>query len=196
LHPGESGAPAGRWSACVRLLGILCLLLTAQRAHATGEAGSFCASCELQLGIGGTYHFWNTTHGILVPVTFNFDDGRYELGAFRFVNAQSYFSDHFHGVEHNANPYWGFSAVRRFAFFRHEHWRLLLGLGGSYKTEEDTLSASRWNFDEQLSLRLTPAKGLAIEIGMRHWSNGGLKLPNHGQDFATLTVSVWPALWR
>jgi hypothetical protein len=25
---------------------------------------------------------------------------------------------------------------------------------------------------------------------MRHWSNAGIQLPNHGQDFATLTVRV------
>ena len=163
---------------------------------AVGCAESFCSRCELQLGIGGTYHYWNTTHGIVVPVTFNFDDDRYELAAFRFVNAQSYFSDHFHGVEHNANPYWAFSGARRFSLWRRPHWRLLLGIGGSYKTEEDRLSSSRWNFDEQLTLRLTPARAWAVEISMRHWSDGGLKLPNHGQDFATLTVRVWPGLWR
>lgn len=25
---------------------------------------------------------------------------------------------------------------------------------------------------------------------MRHWSNGGIRLPNHGQDFATLTLRL------
>jgi hypothetical protein len=25
---------------------------------------------------------------------------------------------------------------------------------------------------------------------MRHWSNGGIRLPNHGQDFATLTIRL------
>ena len=25
---------------------------------------------------------------------------------------------------------------------------------------------------------------------MRHWSNGGIRLPNHGQDFATLTINL------
>jgi hypothetical protein len=28
------------------------------------------------------------------------------------------------------------------------------------------------------------------EVTMRHWSNGGIKLPNHGQDFATLTIRL------
>jgi len=25
---------------------------------------------------------------------------------------------------------------------------------------------------------------------VRHWSNGGIRLPNHGQDFATLTIRL------
>jgi hypothetical protein len=28
------------------------------------------------------------------------------------------------------------------------------------------------------------------EVTMRHWSNGGIRLPNHGQDFATFTIRV------
>jgi len=28
------------------------------------------------------------------------------------------------------------------------------------------------------------------ELTMRHWSNGGVRLPNHGQDFATLTFKI------
>jgi hypothetical protein len=28
------------------------------------------------------------------------------------------------------------------------------------------------------------------EVTMRHWSNGGIRLPNHGQDFATFTVRL------
>jgi len=28
------------------------------------------------------------------------------------------------------------------------------------------------------------------ELTVRHWSNGGIRLPNHGQDFATLTLRL------
>ena len=28
------------------------------------------------------------------------------------------------------------------------------------------------------------------ELTFRHWSNGGIRLPNHGQDFVTLTVRL------
>jgi hypothetical protein len=73
---------------------------------------------------------------------------------------------------------------------------VIVGLGASYKTQENTLSASRWNIAEQLGLRITPKPSFAIELIGRHWSNGGLKLPNHGQDFATLMVTVYPSLLR
>jgi len=185
-------------NATLRVLGMLLWLTSGvwcREARAT-ETDGFCSTCELQLGIGGTFHYWAMTHGIVVPVTFNFDDNRYELGAFRMATAQSFYSERFQGTEHNANPYWGFSASRRWELFKRYHWRLVLGLGASYKTEEDALSASHWNFAEQVGVRFVPRRGFAVELTGRHWSNGGLKLPNHGQDFVTLTVSVWPGAWR
>ena len=41
-------------------------------------------------------------------------------------------------------------------------------------------------------MRIVPTPGTTIELVMRHWSNAGLKLPNHGQDFATLTFTLSP----
>ena len=35
-----------------------------------------------------------------------------------------------------------------------------------------------------------PGNRAVAELTMRHWSNGGIRLPNHGQDFATLTVRL------
>ncbi|TLY76851.1 MAG: hypothetical protein E6K43_00915 [Gammaproteobacteria bacterium] len=35
---------------------------------------------------------------------------------------------------------------------------------------------------------LSPAR--QPRLTMRHWSNGGIRLPNHGQDFATLTIHL------
>jgi hypothetical protein len=56
------------------------------------------------------------------------------------------------------------------------------------------LVSSYWNFAWQGGLRLTPHPGWSIELIGRHWSNGGLKLPNHGEDFVTLTFSAYPGL--
>jgi hypothetical protein len=33
------------------------------------------------------------------------------------------------------------------------------------------------------------------ELTLRHWSNGGIRLPNHGQDFATVMVRFNPGLF-
>ena len=158
------------------------------------RAADVCATCELQLGVGETYHFWGVTHSLVIPALLNFDRDRWELGAFRFPSKQTFFDTTFNYHVRFATPYWGFSLSRRLELFRHPHWRVVVGLGAAYRTEADTLSASHWDFAEQLGLRITPAPGCAIELVGRHWSNAGLKLPNHGQDFATLTFSFYPGL--
>src|ERR1700730_13717712 len=49
----------------------------------------------------------------------------------------------------------------------------------------------RWDFASQLGLRFRlPGSRAMAELTMRHWSNGGIRLPNHGQDFATLTIRL------
>jgi len=113
-----------------------------------------------------------------------------------FPTTPGAFDTTFNGHVRFATPYWGFSFSRRLELFRHPAWRVILGLGASYKTQQNTLSASRWNISEQFGLRFTPKPGYAIELIGRHWSNGGLKLPNHGQDFATLMFTVYPSLFR
>jgi hypothetical protein len=171
------------------------VMLAALSAHAAN--GSFCADCEVSLGVGGTYHFWGRTSGIVIPVTFTFDEDRYELGAFRMSRAQHFYDPTFHTNLHLADPYWGFSLSRRLELVRRQHFRLFIGLGASYKTQENELSASLWNFAEQLGVRFLPIRGAAIELCARHWSNAGLKTPNRGQDFATLTFVVSPGeLWH
>jgi len=35
-----------------------------------------------------------------------------------------------------------------------------------------------------------PGNRAVAELTVRHWSNAGIRLPNHGQDFATLTVRL------
>ena len=159
------------------------------------RAGDFCASCEVQLGIGGTYHWVGWSHGIVAPIVFTFDHDRWELSAFRFTKGQDFFDTTFAVDVHFANPYWGFSFARRLEVFPQKHWAFFVAAGGSYKTEQDRLSSSWWNFNEEIGFRLKPRDGLLIELTGRHWSNAGLKLPNHGQDFATLTVSVYPGLF-
>jgi hypothetical protein len=175
-------------------LAVALAVVATPAARAADTASSFCATCELQFGLGGTFHYWGTTHSLVIPMALNFDEDRYEFGAFRFTGPQRFFDPAFNYHVQFAEPYWGFSLSRRLELFPHPHWRLLIGLGGSYKTREDRLSSSLWNFAEQVGVRLTPVPGTAIELVGRHFSNAGLKLPNHGQDFATLTFSIYPSL--
>ncbi|HZF16845.1 MAG TPA: acyloxyacyl hydrolase [Steroidobacteraceae bacterium] len=160
-------------------------------AHVLAEARSPCASCEVQLGVGGTYHFWGNTDGVVLPVTVSWDRGRYEFGVFRFASAQKLEEPMSTTGRTSVDPYWGASLSRRWQLLDRGPIHLFGGFGISYKTQLDTLSATHWNFASQLGLRLKSPRGrTAVELSMRHWSNGGIKLPNHGQDFATLTMRV------
>lgn len=162
-------------------------VLVANLAHAA-DMTSVCPDCRLHFGVGGTYHYWGTTGGVVVPITVTWDRDRYEVGAFRMASSQGFYNTRFQSSMRLAEPYWGFSASRRWELIRAPHWRLMFGLGAAYRSAEDSLTASHWNFAEQLGLRIVPTPQTAIELTMRHWSNAGLKLPNRGQDFATMTV--------
>jgi len=162
----------------------------ASTAHAADES-SFWDRSQVQVGVGGTYHFWSATHAIVIPLTLLLDDNRYELGVFRMADAQSYEDTYIHAMRQTATPYWGASASRRWQLAGSRSWKLFFGFGASYKTHEDDLSASHWNFASQLGVRvaLKPRK-VFLEAVIRHWSNAGIKLPNRGQDFATLMLGV------
>jgi Lipid A 3-O-deacylase (PagL) len=198
------------------LVRFACVALLASAAYAPQFAGaqSFCASCRVQLGIGGTYHFWGQTGGVVIPVTVTWRDSRYELGVFRFATPQYLteggrqgplplmadadsstaaaqrprLTDHGPLRRLMADPYWGLSASRRWRLFEHGPVEGFFGFGLALRTESDVLSASRWDFASQFVLRVHLAGGRPAELAIRHWSNGGCKLPNHGQDFLTLTV--------
>ena len=90
-----------------------------------------------------------------------------------------------------ANPYWGASLSRRWQLFEHGPVKGFVGFGVAAKTESDNLSVTRWDFASQLGLRFRlPGNRVIGDVTMRHWSNGGLRLPNHGQDFATVTFHL------
>lgn len=162
------------------------LLAPAAPARA-GSLSWVCGHCRISAGVGETYHFWARTGGIVVPVALTWDRGRYELGVFRFATRQELEYHDDAPDRRVARPYWGFSANRRFELFGPPAARVFIGVGASYKTETDALNSTRWNFAEQLGVRfrLTGASGL--ELCLRHWSNAGIRLPNHGQDFFTVS---------
>ena len=171
--------------------GVLALLVWAGDAPRSADAQSLCDSCEVQIGLGGTYHYWGTTGSLVVPVTVTWSQDRYEFGVFRFTTQQLLALPGTHEERHMANPYWGVSLSRRWQLFERGPVNGFFGFGVAAKTESDTLSVTRWDFASQLGLRFrVPGNRVIGEVTMRHWSNGGIRLPNHGQDFATVTFRL------
>jgi hypothetical protein len=72
------------------------------------ELIGLCPRCDLLVGVGGTYRLFGWSDGVVVPVTLELDQSRWELGVFRFTNAQRYRDN-----DNATNPYWGFTAMRR-----------------------------------------------------------------------------------
>jgi hypothetical protein len=169
----------------------MALLLIAGYAPRFGCAASLCESCELQIGIGDTYHFWGTTGGVVLPITLNWSDSRYELGLFRLSTRQILYDTRYPHGHLMAYPYWGLSLSRRWQIFTRGPVRGFFGFGIAAKTESDQLSVTRLDFASQFGLRFPmPGNRVVGELTFRHWSNGGIRLPNHGQDFVTFTVSL------
>jgi hypothetical protein len=170
---------------------VLAFALSAGCAPAPLRAQSWCQSCEVQVGYGGTYHYWGTTGGVVLPVTVNWSDSRYELGFFRITTQQVLYDSHYRHGRVLAQPYWGVSLSRRWPLFERGPVRLFVGFGLAARTEADQLSATRLDFASQVGLRFWfPGHHALGELTMRHWSNAGIRLPNHGQDFATLTIRL------
>jgi len=145
----------------------------------------------VQIGIGVTYHFWGTTGGVVLPVTVNWSDSRYELGFFRVATQQVLYDANYRHGRLMADPYWGMSLSRRWRLFERGPVSGFFGFGLAAKTESDQLSVTRLDFASQLGVRLRlPGNHVVGELTMRHWSNAGIRLPNHGQDFATLTFRL------
>ena len=174
---------------------VTALLLVGAYAPRLAGAESLCESCELQIGIGSTYHFWGSTGGVVLPITLNWSDSRYELGLFRLSTRQTLYDPHYPYGRLMAEPYWGLSLSRRWRIFTRGPVRGFFGFGIAAKTESDQLSVTRRDFASQLGVRFPLPGNRAIgELTFRHWSNGGIRLPNHGQDFVTFTVSLKPGL--
>jgi len=172
-------------------IGLLALGVCLGCAPRPAPAQDFCQSCEVQVGLGGTYHYWGTTGSLVLPVSLTWSDNRYELAAFRFTDTQLIPLPGTHRGRLMADPYWGASLSRRWRLFDHGPVQGYFGFGLAGRSESDELSVTRWDFAEQLGLRFhLPGNRVIGEVTMRHWSNGGIRLPNHGQDFATVTFRL------
>jgi hypothetical protein len=150
-----------------------------------------CESCDVLLGVGTTFGpsfkrpAW--TNAVVVALQLELDDSRWELGAFRFVDAQSV-PGYPLATARAANPYWGFTAMRRWQVLHRGPMRLYVGAGVNYRTELDYLEPTRFNFAWLIAVRFDLDRhGDSLELGVRHWSNAWIKEPNRGQNLLTLS---------
>lgn len=171
---------------------------TPRLASADGSAAAsarpdraFCGGCQLFVGAGesfSTYGTWHWTGGLVLPVTLEIDDSRWELGAFRFATRQRLDERRFPAYIIGAQPYWGLSALRRWAILHRGPARLYLGFGTSYRTETDLLVGTKWTFAFLLAIRFKLGDR-ALEVSVRHWSNAWIRLPDRGQNFIMVSFS-------
>jgi hypothetical protein len=178
------------------LWGALALLVGLGWMTRPAEAQALCESCELQAGLGGTYHYWGATGGVVFPLSLTWSRSRYELGLFRVTTGQMLNEPRSRSERVLAQPYWGVSLSRRWQLFEHGPAAAFVGFGLAAKTESDALSITRWDFASQVGVRLRlPGNRAVGELTLRHWSNGGIRLPNRGQDFVTVTIRLNSSLF-
>ncbi len=162
-------------------------------APATSSAEGLLESWEhgdLLIGGGTTFSHVAWTDGLVLEGTLELDNSRWELGAYRFATAQSVPISGVSADYHAANPYWGFTAMRRWQVLDRRLGKLYLGFGANYRTEIDYLEATNWNFAYLVAVRFDLGKHLsAVELGVRHWSDAWIRAGNRGQNLLTLSFA-------
>lgn len=149
----------------------------------------FCAHCDLLVGAGETTNFRHWTNGLVLPVTLELDDSRWEIGAFRIAKRQLLKEDPKYAASTiAARPYWGFSLMHRWEILHRSRMRLYLGFGANYRTETDLLTATKWNFSGMIGVRFDLGERALLEVSLRHWSNAWIRFPDRGQNFVTVSV--------
>jgi len=173
----------------IRRILALALICVACSPHISwADVLSPCQHCDLIIGVGTTFRYFAWTDGVVVPVMLELDDSRWELGAFRLATAQRFADSDHPPNARSADPYWGFTAMRRWRLLNRQWGALYVGCGANYRTETDQLVATRWNFAYLAAARFRLGSGnKVLELGIRHWSNAWIRLPDRGQNLVTLS---------
>ena len=141
------------------------------------------------IGAGATFRTWAWTDGLVVSLALELDQSRWALSAYRFATAQQAPANAPPGTAHAADPYWGFTAMRRWQVLHRGSGRFYLGFGANYRSELDYLESTHWNFAYLVAARVDlDAHGRALELGLHHWSDAWIKPPNRGQNFLVLSL--------
>jgi hypothetical protein len=163
-------------------------ILTACILRSAFAADSRCDRCDVLIGTGTTFRSWAWTDGLVLSLTLELDDSRWDLSAFRFATAQRVPASALPGTPHAADPYWGFTAMRRWQVLHRGSGRLYIGFGANYRTEVDYLESTRWNFAYLIAARVDlDAHGRALELGFHHWSDAWIRPPNRGENLLVLS---------
>lgn len=172
---------------------LICVTTFAASVPATSSAEGLlapCEQCNVLIGAGRTFSHTAWTDGLVLEGTLELDESRWELGVFRFATAQTIPISGVPTDYHAANPYWGFTAMRRWQVLHRGPAKLYLGVGANYRTEIDYLESTNWNFAYVLAARFDLGKhGSMLELGVRHWSDAWIRAGNRGQNLATLSIS-------
>src|SRR5437763_4958833 len=120
-------------------IGLALLLACAPCAPRSADAQSVCKSCEVQVGLGGTYHYWGTTGGVVLPVSLTWSENRYELEFVRVTTQQTLRESGSRDNRLMAAPYWGVSLSRRWQLFERGPVKGFFGFGMAGKTKSDAL---------------------------------------------------------
>ena len=139
-------------------------------------------------GVGTTLRTWAWTDGWVLSLTLELDQSRWALGVFRFATSQRAPVGARPVTPYAADPYWGFTAMRRWQVLHRGSGRLYLGFGANYRSEVDFLESTRWNFAYLIAVRIDlDAHGRALEFGIHHWSDAWIRPPNRGENLLTLS---------
>ncbi len=172
---------------------LICVTTLAVCAPPTSSAEGLLESwehCDLLIGGGTTFNHFEWTNGLIFEGTLELYDSRWELGAYRFATSQTVPIAGVPADYHAANPYWGFTAMRRWRVLNRRLGKLYLGFGANYRTEVDYLESTNWNFAYLLAARFDLGKsGSAVELGIRHWSDAWIRAGNRGQNLLTLSIA-------
>jgi hypothetical protein len=174
----------------IRRLGLpqAALLLSALLGCVWPACARADSDTAVMVGGGATVWPWHWTDGVVIPLLFELDGSRFELGAFRFATQQYLKSAGWPRNTVSAYPYWGLSAMRRWQILHRSRFKLYLGLGAAYRSETDLLVASKWNFAYLVAIRYSPGSHVFLELGVRHWSDAWIRLPNRGQNMVLITL--------
>ncbi len=143
---------------------LICVMTLAACAPATSAADGLLESwehCNLLIGGGTTFSHFDWTNGLVLEGTLELYDSRWELGAYRFATSQSIPISGVPSDYHAANPYWGFTAMRRWRVLDRRLVKLYLGFGANYRTELDYLESTNWNFAYLLAARFDLGRAAA-----------------------------------